>query len=172
MGTAIAVDTAGNAYLAGNTDTADLPVTTGALLAQGTGAFVAKVNAAGTALVYLTYLGPGYNPISPNTNPENYVTGIAADAAGNAYLTVPRTTTLSPRPQAPSRRCATGGTDAFAAKLNPQGSAMVWATYLGGKGDDAAHAIALDSAGNVWLSGTTRRRIFPIRRAGRRAAIS
>ena len=86
-GNAVAVDAAGNAYLAGNTDTADLPTTAGALLAQGTGAFVAKVNAAGTALVYLTYLGPGYQPISPNTNPANIVSGIAADAAGNAYVT-------------------------------------------------------------------------------------
>jgi hypothetical protein len=86
-GTAIAVDAAGNAYLAGNTDTADLPTTAGALLAQGTGAFVAKVNAAGTSLVYLTYLGPGYQPISPNTNPANFVSGIAADAAGNVYVT-------------------------------------------------------------------------------------
>ncbi|MGD0776198.1 MAG: SBBP repeat-containing protein, partial [Candidatus Solibacter sp.] len=86
VGSAIAVDAAGNAYLAGNTDTYDLPTTSGALLGQGTGAFVAKVNAAGTALVYLTYLGPGYNPVSPNTNPANTVTAIAADAAGNAYV--------------------------------------------------------------------------------------
>src|ERR1035438_10156328 len=48
-----------------------------------------------------------------------------------------------------------GGTDAFAAELNPLGSAVVWATYLGGKGTDAAHAIALDATGNVWLTGTT-----------------
>src|ERR1039457_6114733 len=87
LGTAIAVDNAGNAYLAGNTDTADLPTTSGVLLGQGTGAFVAKVNSAGTALVYLTYLGPGYVPAGPNIDAANSVTAIAADVAGNAYVT-------------------------------------------------------------------------------------
>ena len=155
LGTAIAVDAAGNAYLAGNTDTYDLPTTTGVLLAQGTGAFVAKVNAAGTALVYLTYLGPGYNPLSPNTNPANSVTGIAADAAGNAYLTGSTFDDAFPATAGAWQAKRAGGTDAFAAKLNPLGSAAVWATYLGGKGEDVAHSIALDETGNVWLTGTT-----------------
>ena len=154
MGNAIAVDAAGNTYLAGNTDTADLPTTAGALLAQGTGAFVAKVNSAGTALVYLTYLGAGYQPISPNTNPANFVSGIVADAAGNAYVTGSTFDDAFPATRGAFQPARAGGTDAFAAKLNPQGSAVVWATYLGGKGADVANAIALDAAGNVWLSGT------------------
>src|ERR1019366_9395447 len=54
-----------------------------------------------------------------------------------------------------------GGTDAFVAKLKPQGSAIVWATYLGGKGDDAANGIALDGTGNVWFNGTTDSPDFP-----------
>ena len=161
LGTAVAVDAAGNAYLAGNTDTADLPTTSGALLGQGTGAFVAKVNSAGTALVYLTYIGPGYQPVSPNTNPANTVNGIAADAAGNAYVTGSTFDDAFPATAGAFQTKRAGGTDAFAAKLNPQGSAMVWASYLGGKGDDAAHAIAVDSTGNVWLSGTTASADFP-----------
>ncbi len=163
VGTAVAVDASGNAYLAGNTDTTDLPATTGALLAQGTGAFVAKVNSAGSALVYLTYLGPGYNPVSPNTNPANSVTAIAADAAGNAYVTGSTFDDAFPATHGAYQTARGGGTDAFAAELNPQGSAMVWATYLGGKGDDAAHAIALDSTGGVWVSGTTASPDFPNR---------
>ena len=161
LGTAIAVDAAGNAYLAGNTDTADLPTTSGALLGQGTGAFVAKVNAAGTALAYLTYIGPGSQPLSPNTNPANIVNGIAADAAGNAYVTGSTFDDAFPATAGAFQTKRVGGTDAFAAKLNPQGSAMVWASYLGGKGDDAAHAIAVDSKGNVWMSGTTASADFP-----------
>jgi len=163
LGTAIAVDAAGNAYLAGNTDTADLPTTSGALLAQGTGAFVAKVNAAGTALVYLTYLGPGYIAASPNTYPENSVSAITADAAGNAYVTGSTFDDAFPATRGSYQAVRAGGTDAFAAKLNPQGSAMVWATYLGGKGADVAHAIALDSVGSVWVGGTTDSVDFPIR---------
>ena len=161
LGKAIAVDAAGNAYLAGNTDTADLPTTSGALLAQGTGAFVAKVNAAGTALVYLTYLGAGSNPVGPNTNAANSVTGIAADAAGNAYVTGSTFDDAFPATGGSYQAVRAGDTDAFAAKLNPQGSALVWATYLGGKGADAAHAIALDGSDNVWVSGTTASPDFP-----------
>src|ERR1022692_4726622 len=161
VGNAIAVDAAGNAYLAGNTDTYDLPTTPGALLGLGVGAFVAKVNAAGTALVYLTYLGPGYFPLSPNTNPANSVTGIAADAAGNAYLTGSTFDDAFPATQGAYPAVRAGGTDAFAAKLNPQGTDMVWATYLGGKGDDAANGIALDGTGNVWFNGTTDSPDFP-----------
>jgi uncharacterized protein (TIGR03437 family) len=161
LGSAIAVDAAGNAYLAGNTDTTDLPTTSGALLGQGTGAFVAKVNAAGTALVYLTYIGPGYQPVSPNTNPANIVNGITADAAGNAYVTGSTFDDAFPATAGAFQTKREGGTDAFAAKLNPQGSAVVWASYLGGKGDDAAHAIAVDTKGNVWMSGTTASADFP-----------
>jgi uncharacterized protein (TIGR03437 family) len=161
VGSAIAVDPSGNAYFAGNTDTYDLPTTTGALLGLGVGAFVAKVNAAGTALVYLTYVGPGYFPLSPNTNPANSVTGIAADAAGNAYVTGSTLDDLFPATKGAYQLVRAGGTDAFAAKLNPLGTAMVWATYLGGKGDDAANGIALDGTGNVWLSGTTDSPDFP-----------
>jgi uncharacterized protein (TIGR03437 family) len=161
LGSAIAVDAAGNAYLGGNTDTTDLPTTSGALLGQGTGAFVAKVNSAGTALVYLTYIGPGYYPVSPNANPANTVNGIAADAAGNAYVTGSTSDDAFPATAGAFQTKRAGGTNAFAAKLNPQGTAMVWASYLGGKGDDAAHAIALDAKGNVWMSGATASADFP-----------
>src|ERR1035441_9538337 len=163
MGSAIAVDAAGNAYLAGNTDTFDLPTTTGALLGLGTGAFVAKVNAAGTALVYLTYLGLAASPLGVDTLAANSVTGIAADAAGNAYLTGSTFDDAFPATKSAYQATRAGGTDAFAAELNPEGSAMVWATYLGGKGDDAANAIAVDASGNVWVSGTTASADFPNR---------
>jgi uncharacterized protein (TIGR03437 family) len=163
VGSAIAVDPSGNAYLAGNTDTYDLPTTTGALLGLGVGAFVAKVNAAGTALVYLTYLGPGYFPLSPNTNPANSVAGIAADAAGNAYLTGSTLDDAFPVTAGVFQAGLNGKEDAFAAKLNPQGSAMVWATYLGGSGTEAGKAIALDPGGNVWVSGITDSPDFPNR---------
>ena len=89
------------------------------------------------------------------------MSGIAADAAGNAYVTGSTFDDAFPATAGAFQTKRAGGTDAFAAKLNPQGSAMVWASYLGGKGDDAAHAIAVDSKGNVWLSGTTASADFP-----------
>lgn len=172
LGIAIAVDPAGNAYVAGNTDTSNIPTTPGVLLGTGTGAFVAKVNAAGTALVYLTYLGNTNYPFSPNTNPANTATGIAADSAGNAYVTGSTFDAAFPSTQGVYQGTFDGSqstsltfpfppTDAFVAKLNPTGTAMVWATYLGGKAADAANAIALDPSGNVWIAGATASPDFP-----------
>ena len=153
-GNAIAVDSAGNAYFAGNTETADLPVTSGGFQATGTGAFVGKVNATGSALVYLSYVGPGYDAITPFTNPLNFVSGIAADTAGNAYLSG-----STSDPAFPGK--AAGGADGFAAKINASGSAMLWGARIGGSADDRAAAIAVDAAGNVWIAGLTTSSDFP-----------
>jgi hypothetical protein len=86
-GVSVAVDASGNACLSGNTDTSNLPATPGVLLAQGTGAFVAKIKGDGSGLAYLTYVGATHYPSPPSTNPANTATAIACDAAGNAYLT-------------------------------------------------------------------------------------
>jgi uncharacterized protein (TIGR03437 family) len=170
-GVSIAVDPAGGAYMAGNTDTSDIPTTSGALLGTGTGAFVAKVNAAGTALGYLTYIGPTNYPMSPWTNPANTAKAIAVDAAGNAYLAGATSDPLFPATPGAYQTVYGGpgpgganlvpAPNAFVAKLNPTGSGVVWATYLGGKGGDGAGSIALDPAGNVWIGGTTVSTDFP-----------
>ncbi|MBZ5585331.1 MAG: SBBP repeat-containing protein, partial [Acidobacteriia bacterium] len=172
-GVSVAVDPAGNGYFAGNTETSDLPTTSGALATKGVGAFVAKVNAAGTGLIYLTYIGPGYAAITPITYPANVARAIAADSAGNAYLAgssfdpqFPSTAGAyqqgfsgpAPAPGTPPR----APPDAFALKINPGGTAAVWGTYLGGPAAvDTANAIALDASGNVWVTGTTASPIFP-----------
>jgi uncharacterized protein (TIGR03437 family) len=156
-GAAIAVDSAGNAYVAGNSDATDLPSTAGVLSPNGIGAFIAKVNAGGTALGYLTYLGSGFMT-------ARALTAIAVDSTGNAYLAgwtndpkFPTTPgSLQPVVAGPSDR-----TDAFFAKLKPDASAMVWATYLGGTGNDSAQSIAVDGSGNVWATGFTALSNFP-----------
>jgi uncharacterized protein (TIGR03437 family) len=173
VGAGIAVDASGNAYIAGNTNTIDLMGTTGTLLAQGTGAFVTKVNASGTALAYLTFLGAtSYGAISVPSSPANAVLAIAADSAGNAYLTG---STSDPRfpatansyqpvyagPATPPPLGSAPPADAFVAKLKPDGSGMVWATYLGGPSADAGQSLAVDSSGNVWVTGTTSSLTFP-----------
>jgi uncharacterized protein (TIGR03437 family) len=171
-GVAIALDPAGNAYIAGNTNTLNLPTTAGAMLARGPGAFVAKVNAAGTALDYLTYLGPGNLVLSPFSNPANTAAALTVDANGNAYIVgstfdpkFPATTgayqTTFHGPSDLSVPQSTPPSDAFAVKLNPTGTAAVWATYLGGTAQDSATAAALDPAGNLWITGTTASTEFP-----------
>jgi uncharacterized protein (TIGR03437 family) len=171
-GAAVAVDPAGNAYVAGNTDITDLPSTPGALLPGGPGPFVAKVNAAGTALVYLTYLSNTNLIITPYSMPANTATALAVDAAGNTYLvgsTVDpqfpatpgawQTTFDGPAPVYPYNPLPP--TDCFVAKINPTGTELVWASYLGGKGADFPKSIALDPSGNVWLTGVTASPDFP-----------
>jgi uncharacterized protein (TIGR03437 family) len=153
-GVGIAVDAAGNAYIAGNDPSAtNLPTTAGVLAPNGIGAFVAKVNAGGTGLGYLTYIGSGEVGYPPFANADNTLHAITVDAAGNAYLAgvtddpkFPSTPgSYQPASQSPT------GISGFLAKLNPAGSAMVWATYFGG----LPQSLAVDVSGNVWVTGTT-----------------
>ncbi len=169
LGVGIAVDPSGNAYVAGNTDTLNLPSTPGAMQATGPGAFVAKINSSGDSLGYLTYIGPGNLVISPNSYPANTAKAITVDAAGNAYVVG---STFDPQFPAtpgayqavyngPSQVDVSSLPDAFAIKLNPTGTAAVWATYIGGSAADAATAATLDASGNLWISGTTASTDFP-----------
>ncbi|HTQ55148.1 MAG TPA: SBBP repeat-containing protein [Bryobacteraceae bacterium] len=173
-GSAIAVDTSGNAYLAGFAGGMDLPASPGALLARGLGAFVARINAAGTGLDYLTYLAtanfiPG---VAPSSNPGTLLNAIAVDGQGNAYITGATSDPQFPvtpsafqtslgSPLGPGYPLQEPGSNAFVSKLNPTGTAMIWSTYLGGTGSDTGYAMAPDAAGNVWVSGTTQSPNFP-----------
>jgi hypothetical protein len=155
MGRGIAVDSAGNAYVTGQTLSTDFPT---ANAVQGTNAgaydaFVTKLNADGSALVYSTYLG-GIN------SEVGY--GIAADSAGNAYVTGD---TGSPDfPTANARQIKHYNyalPDAFVTKLNADGSAFIYSTYLGGSNNDSGYGIAVDSAGNAYVTGETFSTDFP-----------
>lgn len=177
-GNSIAVDPSGSAYIAGNTNGTELSTTPGALVPNGVGAYIMKVNPSGSGLVYLTMLGSAnYIPpgVSPNSNAGNTVTAIAADAAGNAYITgytsdpaFPATSgVVQPVYSIPASQIqvdpyVSPPPDTFAAKLNPQGTAMVWASFLGGTEADRGHAIAVDASGDVWVSGTTSSTNFPV----------
>ena len=173
-GTAIAVDSAGNAYIGGNTFGAGLPTTPGVLQPQGIGGFVAKVNASGTGMAYVTLLGTANYyppPVAVSSEPATSVYAIAADSSGNAYIAgstddpnFPATPSAF-QPQLDFTGQASAfdvpPSNAFIAKLNPSGTAMVWATFLGGTGGDWAAGLALDSAANVWIVGTTHSTDFP-----------
>jgi uncharacterized repeat protein (TIGR01451 family) len=151
---AIAVDAAGNAYVAGNTSSANFP-TANALQAANAGTFdvfVTKINAAGSALVYSTYLG-GSGIDSGQ--------GIAVDSAGNAHVTGYTDSLNFPAVNAVQAAYGGGGLDAFVAKLNAAGTALVYSSYLGGSDTDQGAGIAVDGAGNAVVAGDTASTNFP-----------
>ncbi len=159
QGLAIAVNSAGNAFVAGTTWSANFPVTGSSLqpTLKGTAVdvFVTKLNAAGSAVVYSTYLG--------GTGVDQGL-GLAVNASGQAHVT--GSTNSEDFPVANALRPATGGaTDAFVAKLNATGSALVYSTYLGGLGHDFGAAVALDGGGNVYVTGDTNSKDFPVANA-------
>ena len=157
QGLGIAVDSAGNAYVTGWTTATDFPTTPGAFqraIGDPTGysAFVTKLNAAGSALVYSTYLGG---------NRVDMGYAIALDSAGNAYVTGQTDSTNFPTAGPFQAAFGGGGTNAFVTKLNTVGSALVYSTYLGGNASDTGYGIAVDSSNNAYVTGFTTSPNFP-----------
>ena len=160
--TGIALDANGDTFVVGTTSSTNFPVTTGALQttnsASETTGFVTQLNSTGTSLLYSTYLGG-----STSTS----VNGVAIDASGNAYLTGGTQDTTFPTTAGAYRATAVtkttaGSSSAFVAKLDPAGTALVYATYLGGSQTDAAFAIAVDSTGEAYVGGNTTSNNFPV----------
>jgi hypothetical protein len=149
---AIALDPAGNVYVAGTAESADLP-TVNALqtnLKGSSNAFVAKINASGSALVYSTYLG--------GTHEEGGF-GIAADSSGNAYVTGQTSSPDFPTVN-PLQPTLLGIGNAFLTKINPSGSALVYSTFFGG-GFEQAGGVVVDHLGNAYIAGFTDSTNFP-----------
>jgi len=155
VGYGIAVDSAGSAYVTGYTAANDFN-TQAPLQSSNRGdfdAFVAKLNPAGSALSYSTYLG--------GTSGE-LASGIAVDGSGNAYVTG-YTTSSDFNTRNPIQAAYGGGFDLFVAAINPAGSALVYSTYLGGADDDQGYGVAVDGAGNAYLTGSTASADFPVK---------
>lgn len=164
QGYRIAVDTSGMAYVAGITASTQFPTTSGAFqTVYGGGnndSFIAKLDptkSGSASLVYSTYLGG-----SGDDNPGAFPWGmLAVDNLGNAHVTGGTTSTDFPTVH-PVQVTPSGGFDAFVAKLNATGSALVYSTYLGGSADDFGSAIAVDSSGNAYVTGQTWSSNFPV----------
>jgi hypothetical protein len=155
VGRSIAVDSDGNAYVAGQTDSADFPVAN-ALQPRRlsvNSAFVSKLNPTGSALVYSTYLG--------GENGDTGASSIAADAVGNAYVAGTTRSAAFPVTANAFQSSLSGSSDAFVAKIDARGTTLVYSTYLGGHGDDETGGIAIDRAGNAYVTGRTSSTDFP-----------
>lgn len=157
-GAAIAVDAMGEAWIAGSTWSADFPVANAFQKSIGGGqdAFVARLDAAGDALPFSSYLGgSGGSPGHPEA-----AQGIALDWQGNAYLA--GVTSSADFPLRNSLQSALGGeSDAFITKVNASG-ALSYSTYLGGSGIDAANAITVDPSGAAYVAGYTYSTDLPV----------
>ncbi len=144
--TSIAVDSAGNAYISGFTDSTNFPMMNALQPAKvgAFNAFVTRLNASG-ALAYSTHLGG---------SSSDYASSIAVDPAGNIYVAGIATSPNFPVTNA-IQSSHSGLVDMFAAKIDPSGNRLLYSTYLGGAGIEGASSIAVDSAGNLYLTGLT-----------------
>ncbi len=162
---AIAIDAAGSAYIAGTTSSIDFPTvnplqaTTHRRTSTGLGA---KLNPAGSALVYSTYLGGSGN---------DGVTGIAVDNSANVYVTGVTSSQDFPLQNPLQGKPGNGFSLAFVTKINASGSALVYSSFLSGSGGDQGNAIAVDAAGNAYLTGLTFSKDFPTANAAQAVSI-
>ncbi len=154
-GTGIAVDATGNAYVTGTTGSVNFPTVSAFQPAHSSGfgeeVFVTKLNPAGSALLYSTYLG--------GTNYDNGY-DIAVDGSGSAYVT--GVTFSNNFPTANAFQATRQGidTNAFVTKLTPAGSALAYSTYLGRLADEG-RGIAVDPSGSAYVTGVTLASNFP-----------
>lgn len=157
----VAVDSFGNAYLTGVAFSGDFPTTSGTLqpgfagtqVSDSGDAYVAKLDPSGSTLIYCTYLGGSNGDAGFR---------IKVDAQGNAYLVgFTHSTNFPTSPGAPQTNNR-GSTDAFVAKLNSDGTALLYSTYLGGSDADIGRDLALDAGGNLFVTGFTSSADFPV----------
>ncbi|MFI5252340.1 MAG: SBBP repeat-containing protein [Bacteroidota bacterium] len=171
VGLSIAIDTSGNAYITGLTQSLNYPTTSGAYqttnIGGGQDGFITKLNPTGSALVYSTFIG----------EPDVQENSIAIDASGDAYITGETWSSNYPTTSGAFQASYPGTVYyegdhtgvAFVTKLNSTGSALVYSTFIGGSGNsnigdvgDEGNSIALDANGNAYITGYTVSTNFPI----------
>ncbi len=152
---AITLDSSGNAYVAGYTESTNFPTANAFQSNYGGGdsdAFVLKLNASGTGLAYSTFLG--------GSGGIDYATGIAVGSSNTAYVVGATESTNFPTSN-PYQASNSGSFDGFVANLNASGNGLAYSTYLGGSGDDLGYGIAVDFSGNAYVTGYTDSSNFP-----------
>ena len=186
-GNAIAIDSGGNIYVTGSTGSTDFPTTPGAYNTSGSG-FVSRLSNDLTSLLASTYLGNAGTSIAIDTGGNIYVGGgdtvfklngaltsllgstslsggsisaTAIDSYGNVYVTGSTGSSSFPTTSGVYDDYFNGGSDVFVSKLNSALTSLLASTYLGGDGEDSGNAIAIDSGGNIYVTGSTGSTDFP-----------
>ncbi len=155
---AIAVDSVGDTYVVGETYSTNFP-TKGAIQPTLHGsngdAFVTKMSADGSAILYSTYLGGSFS---------QEALGVAVDSAGEAYVVGETGSSDFPVTTGAFQTscCANSGLVAFVTKLDSTGSQLLYSTFLGGTGGDSGEAIAIDASGLAYITGGSFSADFPI----------
>ena len=157
IGYGIAVNSAGNAYVVGETDSADFPlmqpIKPAKLSFDTADAFITELSPSGSALVYSTYFGGASGDVAFS---------VALDSTGNMYFTGMTTSVNFPTTNPfQASKISDGYWTAFVTKLNPTGTAAVYSTYLGGTYPEAGNAIAVDALGSAYVTGSTYSGNFP-----------
>jgi hypothetical protein len=154
VGESIAIDSTGHAYITGFTNSTNFPIKNARQGNQpNKDAFVTKFFANGGGRIYSTYLGGNF---SDSGN------GIAVDRFGNAYVAGRTTSTNFPTTAGAFQEVNHGAGDGFITKLSPSGASLIYSTLLGGTADDEILALALDSNGRAYVTGTTGSSDFPL----------
>jgi hypothetical protein len=152
----IAVDSSGCTYVVGYTNSTDFPLATeGSLSASANHAFVAKLDATGSNLIYADYIGG---------NSEDYGAGLVLDATNEVYLTGSTTSSDFPLVN-PYQSQQPGPYTGFVSKISSDGSSLLYSTYFGGSTFDQPTAIGLDGSGQVHVAGYTMSQNFPLANA-------
>jgi hypothetical protein len=166
--TSITIDSGGDAFISGITFSSDYPTTPGVLqsinksfAADGFNQVVTKLNPAGSALVYSTYLG-GASSNGSTLGSIYWTNPIVVDTAGDAYVT--GFTTSGDFPVTPGAYQTTnhGNFNVTVSKLNPTATGLLYSTYLGGSGDSISEGLAVDSTGSAYVAGYTSGPDFPV----------
>ena len=164
-GIALATDSSGDAFVAGSTSSTNFPKMApiqSAIVGTSNG-FVTKLNSSGSTLVYSTYLGGGSG---------DFAGAVAVDSSNNAYVTggtKNKTFPVFPPTTAFQTSCGTDGNcngglfDAFVSVINSSGSGFVYSTFLGGESNDEGLGIAVDSAGDAYVTGFTSSTAFKLK---------
>jgi len=150
----LALDSSGNAYVTGESDSPNFPVFNPFQAAPGSflDAFLTKISANGSTLVYSTWLGG---------NGADSGSSVAVDSQGQATVTGYTTSSNFPLKN-PLQASRAGAEEAFVSRFSPAGNALIYSTYLGGRGDDEGLGVALDLGGNACVAGYTESADFPL----------